>query len=376
MKKYVLFGTSMEGEKLLYQYPKLTDDIEYCIDSFHTGEFHGIPIVKLDEAGELQRYTIIVAAMWSTYVKIKRLLEERGYREYINFFWGAEWNKKLVLVNMNCYGGGICSYLDSCRHFSEKYCIHLISTIPANSEKRIAEELLQRADVYIHQDIRANNFVGYELSDVYTRKLLKPNCLDITVPNLVGMGNWMYPTQDGMGKVVHSPDNGIIYVWYRDRVLQEAYQIYGADSLERYISFYENYKLDENLLEDEYVRCWEKMRAREKNWDVKITDFIFDHYRSVPCLVDCDHPSKYVMHEIGRQIAEIMGIDDVVDLNCYESKLGLPTPVLKCVADHYGLNWKRPNDRQKNLLLGYSTDNDLEEYIKEYLWWYYGVTAV
>ena len=130
------------------------------------------------------------------------------------------------------------------------------------------------------------------------------------------------------------------------------------------------------MLEGEYERCWEKMREREKNWDVKITDFINDNFRSVPCMVDCDHPSRYVMHEIGRQIAEIMGIDDIVDLNCYESQLGLPTPVLKCVVNYYGLNWKIPNDRQKNLLLGYSTDNDLEEYIKEYLWWYYGVTAV
>lgn len=375
MKDYILFGTSMEGEKLLYRYPQLAEKIEFCIDSFHTGEFHGIPIVKLDETEELQKYIIIVAAVWSTYEKIKRLLEEKNCKEYVNFFWGAEWNKKLVLVNMNCYGRGVCQYLESCRHFSEIYCIHPIAPVHANMEKRITEELLRRADVFIHQDIRADNRVAYELSDEYNRQFLKSDCLDITVPNLVGMGNWMYPTQDGVGKLVHTSD-GIISVWYRDRILHEAYQIYGEDSLERYVSFYEHYKLDENVIEVEFTRCWEKMRERERNWDVKITDYIFDNYRTIPCMVDCDHPSKYVMYEIGRRIAEIMGIDDVVDLNCYEPQLGLPTPVLRCVADYYGLKWKIPNDRQKNLLLGYSTDNDLEEYVKEYLWWYCGIAVM
>lgn len=63
MKRYVLYGTGLEGERFLYRHAYLKDDIEYCIDAFHTGSFHGLPIVTLDNAVNLAEYKIIVAAV-------------------------------------------------------------------------------------------------------------------------------------------------------------------------------------------------------------------------------------------------------------------------------------------------------------------------
>ena len=78
------------------------------------------------------------------------------------------------------------------------------------------------------------------------------------------------------------------------------------------------------------------------------------------------------MYEVGRQVAEILGVENNNHIECWESHLGLPTPVLKCILDYYGINWEVSNDKPFNIFLGYQTSQILEEYIKEYLWWYHG----
>jgi hypothetical protein len=372
MKKYVLYGTGLEGEKLLYNHFSIIDEIAYCIDSFHTGSFHGIPIVTFDEATDLQSYTIIVAAVWKTYEKIKCMLVQKGYIEYTNFFWASEFGKKLVIINANCHGAALAKFLENCGQFVKEYCIHPIPQTHMNQEKKICSVLLNRADVYIHQDIRPDNSIGYELSDEYVTRLLKDDCVNITIPNFVGMGNWIYPLQGGLDKRFYT-NNGLFDVFYRDQVMEEAYDNQEIVSLEQYVSFYLNYTIEEETLVDKKEKDLLKLKKREEKWDIKVADFIEKNFRTIPCFVDHDHPSKYLMYEIGRQVAEILGVENDICIECWESHLGLPTPVLKCVIDYYGINWEVSNDKPFNIFLGYQTSQILEEYIKEYLWWYHGM---
>lgn len=370
MKKYVLYGTGLEGEKLIYRYNDITDEITYCIDRFHRGEFHGIPIVTLEEAEDLNKYMVLVAAIWPTYQKIKRILEERGLEEYKNFIWAQELGKKLVIINANCYGSGVAEYLNECPEFVEQFCIHPIPFIHVNQEKEIACSLLQRADVYIHQDIRPDNGVGYKLSDEYIAGFLKKDCLNITIPNFVGMVGWLFPTQEELGRYVPYK-GGAINFFYKDRAIDEAWRELGTAPLQQYVSFYDNYVIEDEELKNEENKFWKKLSEREENWSIKVADFIQNNFRIVPCFVDCSHPSHYLMEEICHQIANRLNI--VGKKSNTKHEMGFPSPVLKCVKDYYGINYTVPDYKLTPRFLNSSAEIDLAEYIKEYIWWFYGV---
>ncbi len=201
MQEYVLYGTGLEGERFLYQHNQLQKNIVYCIDASHAGSFHGIPIVTIENAENLSEYKIIIAAVWKTYCEIKEELDKRGLKEFENYIWASVFDKKLVLINANCHGNAVLRYLENSITFRENYAVYPVPLIHMNIEKRIEDNLLKNVDVYIHQDIRKNNQIGYEVSDDYIIPRLKTQCKTICIPNFVGMAHWMFPRLGGGRKV-------------------------------------------------------------------------------------------------------------------------------------------------------------------------------
>lgn len=130
-------------------------------------------------------------------------------------------------------------------------------------------------DVYIHQDIRAENKVSYELSDEYILPQLKKDCLSITVPNFVGgMAEWMFPMQGAAGeKVISTPENPI-YVLYTDSILDELYYKGVCSNLNEYVRYYLDYKFEKEFLKRKFESSIRKIFEREKNWDIKVADYI------------------------------------------------------------------------------------------------------
>lgn len=373
---YILYGDTLENEKIIYRYPSLLHETKYCIllgdGELSQKDFHGIPTCSLEDIKDIESYNIIVAAEWMLYESLKRNLEEKGLKEFDNFIWGAEYKKKIVLINANCHGTVVAHYLSRSWQFQEKYCIHPFSQIQDNKEKEISDNLIRRVDVYIHQDIRAENRVGYKLSDEYVRPFLKKECIDITIPNMVGMGHWMFPTQSDYLKGINTLQ-GNIGILYQDIALDEAYFQKGTGRLEDYIEYFSQYRLDGDTLKEMYEIDIQKLKSREKYWDIKISDFIEDNIREIPHFVDHSHPSCYLLKEIVRRLALYLNIEDVDLSDDSFPKLGLPTPVLSCVKEYFGFQWTVPNDKSKNILCSWKITDELKEYIREYIWCFYEV---
>ena len=101
-------------------------------------------------------------------------------------------------------------------------------------------------------------------------------------------------------------------------------------------------------------------------------NFVYSNYKTIPCFTDANHPSKYVMKELGRQAADILELTDICDER-YEYSMGLPTPILPSVKEHFGLNFTVSRERKEDYF-GKETgdiDKEIEDYIRAYLWWYY-----
>lgn len=123
--------------------------------------------------------------------------------------------------------------------------------------------------------------------------------------------------------------------------------------------------LKENLHHD-----MKKLSRRDKNWDIKIADYIKENYKRIPLFIDPDHPLKYLMQEIGRRTARILNINDIDENLNYEPCLGISVPIIPCVMDFYGLNFIVPCEKM-HCLLKLNSGYGLKEYIRIYLWWYH-----
>ena len=218
-----LYGGRFEAEQFLYQNRHLINSISYCIfDDCEETMCHGIPVY--DDSvlkHNMQELILVTVADEKQYINIKKSLESIGKKEFENFIWSKAYNKKIVVVNANCHGDALVSYLMLSERFRAEYFVYPVPQIHENGERSISEVLLSNANVYIHQDIRKNNSVSENLSDEIIEQSLNKETLNITIPNLVGMGNWMFPALKDLDRTIKTKEE-IIYILYRDEILDDA----------------------------------------------------------------------------------------------------------------------------------------------------------
>lgn len=335
-------------------------------------EFHQIPVYSFDNAPEIEKYIVLVIGNWEEYVNQKQILRERGLQEFVDYIWAELFRKKVVCINANCHGTALIQYLNLSKKFCDKFAIYPTPNIHLNVQKAIDIDLLKNCDVYIHQDIQKNNKISYELSDEYCQNYLKVDCINITIPNLVGFGKWLYPN---LGEIImdRSNENNLIF---RDSILDTAYKKVKDNYLNSYLDYFENFAYQDRFLEELYDEVMQKLKTREEKWDVKVSDFIESNFRKIPMFVDAGHPSRYLMIEVGRQVLKILEAENDVDISTYKSFLGMPAPVSKSIRDYWKIRYEQEMEPRKSFLYDksylYNEKIYIKEYVMEYIWWVYG----
>lgn len=122
MKKYVLYGSGWEAEKFMYRF-EARDEIDYVIDGYHKGTFHGMPIYNIDSApDDLSDHMILIAAEVDSYYAIEEILRNRKLNSY---YWtraiSGNDKRKKVIINCNCHRLVYQNYLYNSRDFNERY---------------------------------------------------------------------------------------------------------------------------------------------------------------------------------------------------------------------------------------------------------------
>ncbi len=367
MKKYVLYGAGWYAEQFLYNF-KEKNRVAYCIDGFRTGIFHGLPIYTLEDAPDLENYMIIVTAVQENYNEIKQCLKEAGLKEFQDFIWADAFGKKIVVINANCHGEFYKRCLYQSKSFMDEYIIWDVMPLHLQKDSGISEELLEACDLFIHQDIRPDNSVGYKFSNEYILPLLKKECKTITVPNMVGMGKWNFPTIIGK----EHRYNDVLVMFDRDSVLDDAYRKYkSVAGMKKYITSLDVYP--EEKVRSLFESCMTKLKEREQNWDIKISDYILENYQTEKLFYDDNHASESVMQEIGRRLCENLGIKDISGKVEYpmnwEEAFTLPY-VKKALGIRYEETYIRETGNKE--IVFNRNKMDLDEYLREYIWWFYG----
>jgi acetyltransferase-like isoleucine patch superfamily enzyme len=267
-RKIILWGAGISGIRTLYRLQKAHKIVEFFVDSGIEGEVHGIPIRKdLSGIKNIKDYYIIVSTGEIVYPEIREKLLQMNLLEFDDFIWGDLYGKSMVVINANCHGVSLKKLLLQSKQFQLKYGIYPVPPVHDNDKGYIEDTILEHADVCIYQDIRENNKFSEKLSYPYILKRLGANCKKICIPNLVGNGFGFFPTQvDEVYR--HKVQGGKISLYYRDRLIDEAVEVIGAGSLDDIMQYIENYKFDKNEIKMSFSKMMERIRDREKMWDI------------------------------------------------------------------------------------------------------------
>lgn len=378
-----IWGTSLDAARYYYANIKRLQNIEGFIDGIATlsDTFMGKTIFNFNDV-ELRKLLnrgiyIIIATSKNAYESIANRLKQIGYKEFENFVWHNYLDRKLVILHGNCHMSVIEQYLSHSTCFMEKYVLLDIPRICV-ADGKLDENKVKHCDVYIHEDIRTDNAFGEKLSDRYIRSILPDEVVDVTVPNLFGLGRWLFPqnikkyANRGENRPLGHDKNGMFP--HEDYIIERAYNS-GMNPKDIVKAYSKEWITKEEIQEifDEYMR---KIGERERGWDIKIKDFIIDHYKNRKLFYDAGHPCNDIMYEITVRILDRLGLDGRKEI-AYEDVSeteGMDThenPVYPCVIRGLELEWKDYYIRKSKGAKKLSPQMDYAEYVNEYIFWRY-----
>lgn len=165
---------------------------------------------------------------------------------------------------------------------------------------KLPDELILTAisdcDILLYQPLSRHHGA---LSDDNVRKTIKPDCLRISLPYIFNSGIYAICQAPAM----RSPHSyGVIFG--EEAIIERVKAGQGkAEILEAYRKGAIDFKLVER-----FQASFDEMRRREANIDIKLTDFIAQHYRDIKLFTSHNHPSNALFFEMVRQIAELAGL--------------------------------------------------------------------
>lgn len=311
----------------------------------------------------LSNHFIVVATREEVYMEIKEQLKELGYREFLDYAYYQHLGKKIAMLHGNCHMDVVKRFLLSSKQFKDRYCVYPNRLIQNIKEKCLNEEVLQNLDLFIHQDIRSDNCFGYKLSDEYILPKLNRECLQITVPNLFGLGSILFPQSVFNKNNPALSGNREGYFPHGDIIIDKAVE--EGQDMQEILELIKGDVFSREEILDNFRIGMEKIAKRELNWDIKIYDFIVENYKKVKLFYNIGHPTNTVMLEIALGIMKILGINDEISCN-YEMDY-YEEPVYDCVKRGLGLEWEESEIRKRGGKL--ESKMMIEEYVKEYLFW-------
>lgn len=375
-RNIAIFGTGLHGVKAVYYLQKRGISIAYCLNN-HCKEktFCGFNVYEPSQKVLSNAFVIVAVDAGGYYSEISRQLEQNGLSEFDDYVCFEWLFKKIVFIHGNCYMIEIKEFLMSSTTFSKSYSIYPNPLIYENSKQRVWEEGLKNCDVWIHQDIRADNRFGYYLSDEYMKTRVRESAVEIVILNLVWYGRAFFPQSipernEHNAKIKNGEDADGMFA-FPDTVIDACVE--RGMNIDDIIKFcMGNDCFDENEIKQNFAMYMDKLIEREKNWDIKIVKFILEHYKEEKLFYDTMHPTDVVLKKISMDILCMLGIYDE-EIYANNPLNGHELPVYPLVARTLGLHWHDKFLRNRSVGRKIQDEMDFVEYIKEYLWWCYGM---
>ncbi|MCI8763291.1 MAG: hypothetical protein HFG58_01670 [Lachnospiraceae bacterium] len=374
----VIYGTGATALKFV-----LTNkNIEIC--SFVEGKnkkkkvfmkdlFPFVPVLLFEEAEViLKKHYTVVASSEDIYWEIKNRLEkEYGLIEFENFEYWETYQKKIAVIYGNCHTVPIKEALKLSKKFNDNYGFYplkAVQNMKANGGEGINSEVYGRCDLFIHQCIWEKNVYGPEYASGNFMKQLPSACTVIGIPNLYRMPKFMFPQISDNENPIQWEDYN--YFPFRDKYIDQYYDSMSIPQIESMI-------LDDNLISPgkilvEKEKFYEKVKEREKEWDIKVLGFLRSAMKDERLFYDPNHPSGFVIGYMINKIFELLGISDVRLDHCNIAPMDTyEIPIYRSVSKALGFQYHTEYLRVFHGHKLNSNQMDLREYISQYIAWNY-----
>ena len=364
-KGIIVYGTGVNAAKCIYLLESSGIKIDYMLDGREgIGKFKDYPVYMPSDERMDGKY-IIVACADETYKVIRERLHK--YKEFKDFIYYSWLDKKMVFLHGNCHMDIIETYLNSSVKFQREYAVY--PTPRVCMDMPVDTAILRNMDIWIHEDIRTDNQFGYQFSDEYLRKFMTESVVEIVVPHLYGLGGGFFPFANDWNNKNTALLNGVDRVGMfprRDTLIEQCLD--KNMSLEQICSYVQG---DGILSSGDILQNFNtyitKIQQREKDWDIKISDFILTHYKSEKLFYDSGHPTNVIFEKISVDILQILGISDWIstDLRLDSNEI----PIYPWIRKVLGMEWTEERIRVSSNAKKCSDYMDIKEYIREYIWW-------
>jgi len=367
----IIWGDGRELENFIFELETSSRNVDInCIatdNDYYFLKRYNVKTEKEVLVGRTFQFTdkFVIATSDKEYLDRKRRLEDLGYREFDDFVGYRFFNKKICLINANCYMLFIKKFLNENAEFRSIYGIYPLPPIHENTKGYIGDAVLSHADLYIHQNIRLENMYGSRFSDEYTLSKLKSDCKTICIPNFVGALEGFFPTITGR---MYNNVNGKP-MCFDDWLINEAYERYNG-SIDNIMFYIEHYHFDREEVLKNFNAMVEKWREREQKWDVKIVDFILENYQRYYMFEDISHPADCLQHEISRRVLKAIGCTDINRETHYHMGCCMEIFMWPQIREILGINWRKSQIRLYTSDYCYhdSQPINIRQYVQEYIW--------
>lgn len=324
-------------------------------------------IVAKDNENVLKKFYTVVATSVDSYWEIKSYLEtEFGLVEFEDFEYMTTYNKKIAIIYGNCHARSVKSFLTQIPEFNKLYgCYPLNPICEIDKEINFSTKAFEKCSLFIHQSIRCNNAYGPEFASENLLKRLSSECKIISIPNLYQLPMFLFPQVDmHESETVHE---NLVLFSKKDKFIDAVCKEKSIEDIEKMIN-------DEFLISHEEIRIAymdfiDKVRTREKEWDVKIADFLVENMTKMQLFYDPGHPTPVVIrYVVGKILEKLNLIFDVSKIHGEVMAWG-EIPVYKSVVKALNLEWEQEYLRFYDGSKLNNNAMDLNEYIRQYIHW-------
>ena len=301
---------------------------------------------------------------------IKKSLEQKtALEEYVNFM---SINQKIAIFHGNCQISTISKILSTSSDFKEEYTLIFVPPVHVIRWSSVNENafslLLPHANLFIYQNVKEGPGYSKWMSTEYIKTQLQKKCITIAIPNTYFGGYFPQYTRNENRPMFGSKYNRVGIVPYGDLKINTLVEEgRSEDEIEKLLQSDNLFKKDE--VEKNCKDSLAELKHREELCDVKISDFIEDNYKKKYLFYTINHPTKEVLREVTKRIADKLGYKDDLETKEVAADSNIQQFIYPSVKKHLKLTF--PEKRFALCLLFNPNTMDVGEYVRAYKYFYY-----
>lgn len=290
-----------------------------------------------------------------------------GFIEFKDFVVEKYAFKKLVGFYGNCHTKPVIDALNSNEMFNSEYVIYPLKEIyQIKDTNYFNNPVFENLDLFIHQSIRKENIYGEKYSSDNVLMSLNSRVKVISMPNLYKLPLFLFPQYIPGNELRKRFRNQTVF--FRDKIIENS--LINKLKFKEIVSEYRNKdyfnQMDQKKQE---MIFFEKVKEREKDWDIKVSEYIKDNYQNIHLFNDPNHPSDNFFKYIASSIVEKLFMGKTISFNESDNISRLDPyeiPICESTLKNLNINYRKTEIRISGQKVRYKK-MDLDEYILQYI---------